>query len=467
MSFTDLTFVFLFLPVSLGLYAVVPEKGREALLVLLSLAFYALCAPQYAPLFALAVGVTVLLGRLLACTRSAPLRKALLFLGCAGNLALLAVYKYADFALEIAAALTGREPVTLSLLAPLGLSYLSFKGISYLADIYRGTAALAASPVHDLLYLSFFTQVIAGPLSRYNDFARPEKKARRELLTRGVWRFLIGFNKKVLLADVLGKLTAEIFSTQVSELPAGLAWLGAVGYSLQLFFDFAGYSDMAIGLTALFGFRCPENFLYPYTTPSVARFWRLWHVTLGAWFRDYVYIPLGGSRRARARVLLNLFAVWALTGLWHGAAWQFVAWGLGYFVLIAFERLSGLPGKLRTGFGRGLYRAFTLAVVAVQWVMFRSESFTAGLRYIGRMFTAFGLDERHTLFLLGDYGAFLLAGLVLSLPVVPWVTEKLKPHPKAALVWEGLLSAGVLALFVWALSFIVAGQNNPFAYANF
>ena len=467
MSLTDLLFLFFFLPLSLAAYYAAPERIREYVLLALSLGFYALGSPRFFPLFLAAVAGTVLLGRLLRRAGSAGLRRALLLLGIAGNLGLLLYYKYTDFALATWSGVTGRPVALRGLALPLGVSFFTFKAVSYLVDVSRGTAVLDGPPVHDALYLSFFPQLQSGPLTRYAEMARPGAAERRELFTEGVRRFLCGFCKKVLLADVLAKIVNEAFALPAGELSCSLAWLGSVCFSLQLFFDFSGYSDMAIGLSGMFGYRCAENFRYPYATESVSRFWRRWHITLGAWFRDYVYIPLGGSRRKTGRVLFNLFVVWVLTGFWHGAAWNFVAWGLGYFVWIALERLTGLPGRLKTGWGRGLYRVLALLLINFQWVLFRAESLTAGLGFIGRMLTPGTAGLARVLFLLKDYGVFLLAALLFSTPVVPWLEQKLESRPRARKAFELAQAVCLLALFAWALSFVVAGQNNPFAYANF
>ncbi|MGM9669538.1 MAG: MBOAT family O-acyltransferase, partial [Faecousia sp.] len=259
-------------------------------------------------------------------------------------------------------------------------------------------------------------------------------------------------------------------NTPFENFSTSYAWLGAICYSLQLFFDFSGYSDMAIGITEMFGYKCPENFNYPYITDSVTKFWRRWHITLSGWFRDYIYIPLGGSRnKQRWKVYCNLFIVWLLTGIWHGAAWNFIAWGLGYFVVISLEKLLNFPGRLKTRIGKVIYRIFTLLFINFQWVLFNSTSLISGLRFIKRMILFYPneLTDMRTSFLLRDYGFFIIIAIILSVPVVPWIGCKLKDKKSMYTVYEVLLSLIIIGAFIWSISFIVAGQNNPFAYANF
>ena len=246
-------------------------------------------------------------------------------------------------------------------------------------------------------------------------------------------------------------------------------WLGAICYSMQLFYDFDGYSDMAIGLSEMFGYRCTENFDYPYMTESVAKFWRRWHISLSSWFRDYVYIPLGGSRCKKWRTYFNLFAVWALTGIWHGAAWNFIFWGIGYFIVIAFERATGLPDRLKTRFGKFIYRVLALLFINFQWVIFRAASLQSGLSYIKRMvvYTPNTLADKRALFLMKDNWVFILVGILLCFPIVQYLEKKLESRKRLLAIFH--IVVGVIVVFgaVWSVSFIISGQNNPFAYANF
>ena len=465
---TSMLFLFLFLPVALAVYYLAVGPLKEVVLLAVSLIFYALGCPEYILLFITAIAVTIILGRFINRAKTKSVKKALLILGILLNAGLLMYYKYTDFILSTWGSITQTEIRLKNLALPLGISFFTFKAISYLADVYKGTAKLDNNPLHDALYLSFFPQVQSGPLSRYHEH---ELNARDpKLFSEGVFRFLTGFCKKVLIADVLSKVTAEIFAAPPESSSMLYAWLGAVCFSLQLLFDFAGYSDMAIGVSAMFGYRCSENFDNPYMTDSVSKFWRRWHISLGTWFRDYVYIPLGGSRtKSKARVYFNLLAVWLLTGIWHGAAWNFVVWGLGYFAVIAFERFTKLPGRIRPKWGKAIYRVFILLFINFQWVLFNAKNLASGVSYIKRMLVPVpnALADARALFLLKDYWFFILAAVILCFPIVPWLNQKLKPRKTAHIVLEAALALVLLAGFAWSVSLVVAGLNNPFAYANF
>lgn len=472
MSFTSTDFLFLFLPVSLLAYYLAGKRIREYVLVIISMIFYAYASADFILLLMFSIIVNVLLGRNMRKFSSKD-KKAALIIGIIFNAAILIYYKYANFALSTFAKITHMDVKLLNLLMPLGVSFFTFKSISYLIDVYHETADLSKSPIHDVLYLSFFGQIISGPLSRYNDMDNQEIIAksgseRFNHFSEGVYRFIIGFNKKVLIADVLSNITNEIFSTPIENLATSLAWLGSICYSMQLFFDFAGYSDMAIGLSKMFGYDCEENFIYPYMTESVSKFWRRWHISLSSWFRDYIYIPMGGSRTKKQRIYINLLVVWLLTGFWHGASWNFVVWGLGYFVLIAFERLTKLPEKIKSKPGKIVYRVFTLLFINFEWVIFRLERISNGFGYIKRMLivssTPF-VNERF-LFLLKDYFVFVLFAILLCFPVIPFLEKK--SDSKVYKNVFGFISIAVnLMLFIWAISFIIGGQNHPFAYADF
>ena len=476
MAITSTVFIMFFLPVSLGIYYFSRDSVKEFVLLIISLLFYACGSLQFLMLFIVSAVITVCLGRMMAEHREK--RRVALFLmviGIVWNTAILCYYKYLDFGLTIFAQISKIDVTLRNLALPMGISFFTFKAISYLVDIYKGTALLADSPVHDLLYLSLFTQVQSGPLSRYNEMGSylwkqdQSKHAKFEHLSAGLYRFLIGLNKKVILANVLANITSEVFNAESGTVSTLYLWLGAICYSMQLFFDFAGYSDMAIGLSEMFGYGCTENFNYPYMTESVAKFWRRWHISLSSWFRDYIYIPLGGSRCKKWRVYLNLFVVWALTGIWHGAAWNFIFWGIGYFVLIAFEKATGLPERLHSKAGKAVYRVFTLLFVNFQWVMFNSTSLRSGASFIKHMivYTPNLLADRRALFLMQDNWFFILVGILLCFPIVPYVEKKLEQKKRMQTAYRVLIGTIVVFGAVWSISFIISGQNNPFAYANF
>lgn len=476
MAITSTVFVFFFLPISLMVYYLVGNTAKKYVLLAISLLFYACGSLQYLILFALLTIANVCIGRVLSQIKTkSVLAKILLVFGVLLNVFILCYYKYTDFGLSIFGRIFNVEITARNIVLPLGISFFTFKAISYLADIYNGKAELQENPVHDLLYLYFFAQVQSGPLSRYNEMNTLwggipySGSIAFEYLSNGIYRFLIGFGKKIILSNVLYNITSEIFAADFANVSTGYLWLGSICYSMQLFFDFAGYSDMAIGISKMFGYDCMENFNYPYMTESVSKFWRRWHISLSSWFRDYVYIPLGGSRCKTWRVYLNLFVVWTLTGVWHGAAWNFIAWGIGFFILIAFEKATKLPDRIHSKIGKGVYRVFTLLFINFEWVLFNSKSLMDALRYIKRMifYTPNALSDRRTLFLLKDNWFFILIGLVLCFPVVSWIEQKLSQKTKCLYVYHTVLEIIIFAAAVWAMSFVISGQNNPFAYANF
>ena len=471
MTITSFLFLFIFLPISIAIYYISPSKIKDATLLILSFGFYGLASQENLKIFVIATFLNVILGRSLYKIGNPKIKKALFITGIALNVIFLFYYKYMDFAIININKLTSAGLPLKNLLLPLGISFFTFKAISYLADIYTGKAQLSPNWLHDAVYLSFFAQVQSGPLTRYNDSkAISAKHIDLNNLGNGTYRFLIGFNKKILIANMLAGISAEAFGASPASMSSAYAWLGSVSFSLQLFFDFAGYSDMAIGLSQIFGYSCKENFNYPYMTESVTRFWRRWHISLSEWFRDYIYIPLGGSMSSsKFRVYFNLFVVWALTGIWHGAAWTFVVWGLGYFLIIAFERLTNLPKRLKFFPFKILYRILTLAFINFQWVFFNSASVTYGVSYIKRMIIpcSNSLSDTRFIFLLRNYAYFLVVAIVLCFPIIPYLDKKTSKNKIVGCIYEILKDVIILIGFVWSVSMIASGQNNPFAYANF
>ena len=398
-----------------------------------------------------------------------------LICGVVFNVSILFYYKYYDFAVANVNKILGTGFQAKNLLLPLGISFFVFKAISFLVDVYRGKVDLKKNPVYSALYLSFFAQIASGPICRYGDFfsiyeQELSMKDKLANITNGGYLFVRGFVKKVVLANVLSHITAEVFAMDIADTSKSLLWLGAVSFSLQLYYDFSGYSDMAIGIGQAFGIYCPENFNYPYITASVGEFWRRWHISLGTWFKEYIYFPLGGYRvKSKVRLYFNLLVVWILTGIWHGANWNFVAWGLFYFVVIAIEKTTGWPQKFKTVIGKTLYRVFTLLFVNFQWVLFNSVDLYSGLRYIKHMLIspANALADRRAMVLLGEYGAFLIAAVMFATPIIPWIKQKTDNNKAVSCIREILFAVVLGCLFIWGISFVVSGQNNPFMYANF
>ena len=457
MVFSSTVFLFLFLPLTLCIYYnpwLRGRKFRNVFLLLASLLFYAWGEPVFVFLMLISIGI----GYAIGCHLHNGRRKWWLVAGVTFHVGLLFVFKYLTFVLGQLGLLVGSwEDFAIAL--PIGISFFTFQLLSYLFDVYYGKAEAQRSVLNLGLYVALFPQLIAGPIVRYDAIAA-EIMGRQENLmdfSEGMMRFIYGLAKKVLIANYMGQLADTIFAMNGS-LSVGTAWLGAVAYTLQIYFDFSGYSDMAIGLGRMFGFHFAENFNYPYIAKSATEFWRRWHISLGSWFRDYVYIPLGGNRCSKWRWVLNLFVVWALTGIWHGANYTFLAWGLFYFVLLMVEKFTRLPEKLGV-----LSHIYAMAAVMVGWVMFRSETFTAGLHYIGVMFGfgSLGMADDFFWLFLGQTYSVLIAGIVFSLPVIPW----LKKH--GGKLVENIEPVAALGIFVLTLVVAVSSSYNPFIYFNF
>ena len=457
MVFSSTVFLFLFLPLTLCIYYnpwLTGRRFRNVFLLLASLIFYAWGEPVFVFLMTFSIVVAFLVGRHLQGKK----RKYWLGAGVIFHVGLLFIFKYLTFVLGQLGLLVGNlEGFSIAL--PIGISFFTFQLLSYLFDVYYGKAEAQDNVLNLGLYVALFPQLIAGPIIRYDAIAA-EILGRRENLTdfsEGMMRFIYGLAKKVLIANYMGQLADTIFAMDGS-LSVGTAWLGAVAYTLQIYFDFSGYSDMAIGLGRMFGFHFAENFNYPYIAKSATEFWRRWHISLGSWFRDYVYIPLGGNRCSKLRWVLNLFAIWALTGIWHGANYTFLVWGLFYFVLLMGEKFTRLPEKLG-----GFAHIYAMIAVIVGWVMFRSENLSAGLHYIGMMFGlgSLGVTDDYFWLYLGQTYSVLIAGIIFSLPVFPWLKKY------GGKLVENAEPVAALGLFILTLVVAVSASYNPFIYFNF
>jgi alginate O-acetyltransferase complex protein AlgI len=350
---------------------------------------------------------------------------------------------------------------------PIGISFFTFQAISYVIDIYRGHGEVQKNPVNVGLYISFFPQLIAGPIVRYETIAAQisVRTVNADKFTVGVKRFVIGLGKKMIIANSMAMVADTAFGTETSGLSVGMAWLGAIAYTMQIYYDFSGYSDMAIGLGKMFGFDFLENFNYPYISKSVSEFWRRWHISLGTWFRDYVYIPLGGSRvNTKARLLFNLFVVWFLTGLWHGANWTFIVWGLMYFVLISIEKLSGFEKAALPAFVKWIY---TMSFVVIGWVIFRSVDIFQSIEYFSAMLGLYGnaLIDSQLWISLGENMVIFIFAFIFSAPFVPWLNHQLNkriPGYKPVIV-----QISYFVVFILSSFYVIKGGYNPFIYFNF
>lgn len=393
MLFSSVPFLFYFLPAALLIYFAAPRQLKNAVLLLASLFFYAWGEPKYMLLMLVSIVQGYGFGLLIEKHRGQKASKVFLTLSILVSLGLLGYFKYADFFLSSVNAVTGLSLPLLKLSLPIGISFYTFQVLSYVIDVYRGETAAQRNFIDLAAYVSLFPQLIAGPIVRYSDVAA-ELKSRTHSVSaaaEGVRRFTVGFAKKILLANQFGALASAYKSTQDASVL--FVWLYALAFLLQVYFDFSGYSDMAIGLGRMLGFHFPENFNYPYISASITEFWRRWHMSLGSWFRDYLYIPLGGSRKGKARQLLNILIVWLATGLWHGAAWTFVLWGLWFAVLLLLEKLALLPVLEKH---RVLGHVYTLFFVTLGFVLFDADSAAQAVSRIGAMLGAGGLPLSST-----------------------------------------------------------------------
>jgi alginate O-acetyltransferase complex protein AlgI len=494
--FTEPTFLFLFLPVLLALYFATFRREHGAygnwLLLVASLVFYAKGGGAFTWLMLGSIAFNYWMAIAVDRTRGTANARRLLAAAVAVDLAVLGVFKYANFFADNVNALflvLHVQPVVVPrVLLPIGISFFTFHAISYVVDVYRRDATAQKSPVHAALYLLLFPQLIAGPIIRYRDLA--DQLARRvvrlEDFAYGVRRFVIGLGKKVLIANVVAVPADRIFGMPLDQLSAGHAWLGLVCYTLQIYFDFSGYSDMAIGLGRMFGFRFPENFNYPYIASSVQDFWRRWHMSLSTWFRDYLYVPLGGNRVSPRRVYLNLVTVFFLCGLWHGASWNFVIWGLWHGAFLVIERATRplRPSSIRQSSSitqlpnhpitKSLSHFYALAVAMIGWVFFRADTLPAALAFLKAMAglnaaapTAYTVSW----YLTPELWLALAAGVIGSTPIVPaigrWRERQLVADGRSS-DWLGLAStAALVAMLVASVTQMAARTYNPFIYFRF
>ena len=468
MVFSSLEFMFLYFPVVLLLYFVTPLKWRNATLFLTSLIFYGWGEPLYVFLMLFTVTVDYFLGFMVGKYRETNRRRAKGYMIAAIviNLAILGFFKYANLALDTVAALTGAKLARLNVALPVGISFYTFQALSYVIDVYRMDANAQRNYTAFGTYVTLFPQLIAGPIVRYQDVDDQLRSRTHsaELFASGVRTLAAGMGKKVLLANAAGEIWSRI--SEAPETTVAAAWLGIIMYTFQIYFDFSGYSDMAIGLGKMMGFSFRENFYYPYMANSVTDFWRRWHISLSTWFREYVYIPLGGNRRGRGRQIFNLLAVWFLTGLWHGASWNFVLWGLYYFVLLMLEKTFLL--KLLDKLPKFISHVYTLITVVFGWLLFVSTDFAAGVEYLATMF-GFG---RATAFIDAG-GAFDWISSLILLAILIIAST---PYPKKWLykLWEkydapvrAVTAILCLAVFFIAVAYLVNSSYNPFLYYRF
>lgn len=470
--FSSTVFLYLFLPVVLFFYYVIFKKSRKLqniFLLFASLFFYAWGEPKFVLIMIASIIVNWAFGLLVhKQSNNKTASRFIIAFDVAFNLGILFVFKYLKFTGGIFDSLFGTNFNIPDIALPIGISFFTFQAMSYVVDVYQGKGQVQKNILNVGLYISFFPQLIAGPIVRYETVAN-EILYRKETVNDffdGFARFIVGLAKKVLLANSFAILADNAFAvcTEGNELSVAFSWLGAIGYTLQIFFDFSGYSDMAIGLGRMFGFHFLENFNYPYISTSISEFWRRWHISLGTWFRDYLYFPLGGSRVSKPRNIFNLFVVWFLTGLWHGANYTFIVWGLMYFVLISIEKLTKFDKK--NGKALNIVKwIYTLFFVVLGWVIFRADTIGDAIIYIKSMF---GLNGNHAID--GMFTGYfeqniilLIIGIVLCTPLFKMLKEKIKPNIALEIISILIL----IALFILSVSSLVSNSYNPFIYFNF
>ncbi len=466
MLFSSIPFLYYFLPLTLLCYFLAPRRAKNAVLLLFSLVFYAWGEPKYVLFMVASILQGYLFGRLVEKYRNYPRRsKLFLTVSVLFSLLLLGYCKYADFFIRSFNAVTGLSVPLLRVALPIGISFYTFQILSYVVDVYRGTVAAQRNLIDLGTYIAMFPQLIAGPIVRYADI-EPQLKERRstpDMIAAGAQRFVLGLAKKVLIANVLYQLiTVYKSTTQPSVL---YSWMYAAAYMLHIYFDFSGYSDMAIGLGKIFGFHFAENFNYPYISRSATEFWRRWHMSLGSWFRDYVYIPMGGNRVAPARRYFNILVVWVLTGLWHGADWNFVLWGLFFAVFLIMEKgfllkpLQKLPV---------LSHLYTLLLVAVSFVIFDSAGLSEAATHLGRMFGAGGIPlvTGEALYYLGSYAVTFIIAIIGATPFPARMAKQLS-EGKGGRALSILAPAALVLVLAVVTAYLVDGSFNPFLYFRF
>ena len=460
MIFSSSVFLFLFLPAVLLLYYTVCRnniKMKNILLLLSSLFFYAWGEPIVVFLMILSIVVNYFMGLLM----NGEHKKFFIAVTVIFNLSFLFFFKYLDFMLETVGVILHRDIVKTNIALPIGISFYTFQSMSYVIDVYRGVAKLQKNPINVGLYVSLFPQLIAGPIVRYAT-VEEEIMGRKETLegfSQGVERFIVGLSKKMIIANNVGFLADTIYALKSSQLNMAFLWLAAIAYTLQIYFDFSAYSDMAIGLGRMFGFHFEENFNYPYVSKSITEFWRRWHISLSTWFRDYVYIPLGGNRVSMVRHVFNLFVTWLCTGIWHGANWTFIVWGLYFFVFLILEKFLRLDKAFKY-----VGHLYTMLVVIISWVIFRAENMGLAIQYISKMFSLDFASFANVDFLwyLKKFSAIIVFGILFSIPIAKKAEEKLKEKNL-----DFIKHIFLMFLLILSVSFMFRSNYNPFIYFNF
>lgn len=476
MVFTSPIFIFLFLPIVLILYFLMGKKSKNTMLLIASLFFYAWGEPKYIFLMITSIIINYCIGIILDRNKECKTKsKVIMQAGVALNIFILIFFKYANFIAEnlnlVFKTAGFQYGITIAPMhLPIGISFFTFQAISYIVDVYRNDTSVQKNPLDLALYIALFPQLIAGPIVRYHDIAEQIKNREIKIgkIAEGIRRFIIGFGKKMLIANSLGRVSDEIFSINSNELLASVVWLGIICYMLQIYYDFSGYSDMAIGLGKVFGFEFLENFNYPYISASIKEFWSRWHISLSTWFRDYLYIPLGGSRCSKKRMIKNQIAVFLLSGLWHGASWNFVAWGAYHGMFLSLEKLSF--GKRLKTVSKPLQHVYAIIIIMVGWVIFRTETLMAAYDYIKAML--FMSQAKETIYVLSLFIspriALTIAGAILFSIPISENAKRLYIQSKARFaIIEYISDGAVIVIFIVSILSLASSTYNPFIYFRF
>ncbi|HPE14986.1 MAG TPA: MBOAT family O-acyltransferase [Bacilli bacterium] len=467
MVFSSAIFLFGFLPLTLTIYYLVPKKIRNYILLFFSLIFYAWGGPKFLLVMLAIVFANYLCALLVDRYRKSA--KLFLMIGIIISLGVLSYFKYTNFYIETFNNVFNLDMSALNIVLPIGISFFTFQAMSYLIDVYRKKVKVQKNPLLVLLYVSLFPQLIAGPIVRYEDVEKEITKRNVTVsdFTEGLERFILGFAKKIIIANQMGRLADIVFDSSTINTP--IAWLGAIAYMAQIYFDFSAYSDMAIGIGRMLGFHFLENFNFPYISKSITEFWRRWHISLSTWFRDYVYIPLGGNKKGTKRQIINLAIVWILTGLWHGASWNFVLWGIYYLVILLLEKfvLKKVLNKLPSF----LAHIYSLIIILFGWVLFRCETLQGCINFIKTMiiptFNA-SLNGQALVYLETYYPYFILA-IIFSMPIYKFIINEISKikNRKIFAALNILKYIGLVALFLLSIAFLTQSSYNPFIYFRF
>ncbi len=465
MLFSSLTFLFVFLPTVIGVYYILPMKAKNIWLLAASLFFYFYGEPKYLVLMIAVIMFSYIFG-LLTDRTEGKARLAMTVVSVAFILSALLFFKYTDFFITTVNSVFNSDIGLLKLALPIGISFYTFQAISYNIDVYRKDTPAQKNPLSLALYISLFPQLVAGPIVRYTDVMHDLKYRTHsaEKFSYGIRRFVTGLGKKVIMANSLGTL-CEIFR-DTQEKSTLFFWMYAVAFALQIYFDFSGYSDMAIGLGSMLGFKFIENFRYPFISSSVTEFWRRWHISLGSWFRDYIYIPMGGNRVNKLRFLFNILTVWFLTGFWHGADWTFIIWGLYFAALLLCEKF--VSKKIKNRVPKLISHIYLIFVVLIGFVIFNANGITGAFDDLKGMFTAaYPLSNGMTLYYLRSYSVLLIAAAFGATPALKSICEKIKQNSIGDKVLTVLEPVFIVAVLIAATAYLIDGSYNPFLYFRF